>query len=166
MWRSRPGTSPGARLGWAALCSTVLLCSRLGSETCKVKLLEVFCSFQFSRWGLCAPPHLTRRGGAGADWQESEVWSEAAYPVPGPRPVQDIMAHQQVLLSHPDRDLVPARLGFALLVHKDVPAIINLLKHIYRPHHFYVIHVDRRLENSLILYYTIHNPTTPTGRKA
>lgn len=44
----------------------------------------------------------------------------------------------------PSRNLVPVRLGFNLMVHRDVPAILQLLELIYRPEHFYVFHVDRR----------------------
>jgi hypothetical protein len=36
------------------------------------------------------------------------------------------------LLASDHFDLVPARLAFSLLVHKDVPALLQLLEAIYR----------------------------------
>ena len=35
-------------------------------------------------------------------------------------------------------------IGFAFLVHKDIPSVIQLFESLYRPQHFYVFHVDWR----------------------
>ena len=122
------------------------LSSRVTKPVCKAKVVEVFCAFQYSPEGKCVPPHLVRAGRR-EEWFQAEVFNNAAYPQVGERPVEDIMVHQMELLRHKNRNLVPARIGFALLVHKDVPIIVQLLQSIYRPHHFYVIHVDKRKED-------------------
>ncbi len=44
--------------------------------------------------------------------------------------------------------LIPVRIGFVLLVHQDVPAVLQLLEQIYRPQHFYVFHVDQRSDQT------------------
>jgi hypothetical protein len=57
----------------------------------------------------------------------------AVYPRPrSPPPPIEAMRGRADLLASEDRDLVPARLAFALLVHKDVPAVLQLLEAIYR----------------------------------
>ena len=81
------------------------------------------------------------------DNTDQEVFSEQAYPLVGSRPLPDMARHHEDLIRHRHRNLIPARIGFALLVHKDVPAILNLLESIYRSQHFYVFHVDKRKEN-------------------
>ena len=120
------------------------LASRLASPACKRKVTEVFCAFQYSDTGRCVPPHLVRRGAR--SWHHAEVFNDNAYPRRGPRPVKDVARHQQELAKYKYKNILPARIGFALLVHKDVPAILNLLEHIYRTQHFYVFHVDKRQE--------------------
>ena len=40
--------------------------------------------------------------------------------------------------------LLPVKIGFALLIHNDIPAVTQLLESVYRPQHFYVFHVDFR----------------------
>jgi hypothetical protein len=120
------------------------LTSRVKTAKCKARLVEVYCAFQFNRGGQCAPPHLLA-GPKGRPWQAAAVWGEAAYPRRGDRPA-GLAGHLEQLEHHPHAALLPARIAFALLVHKDVPAVMQLLIAIYRPQHYYVIHVDRRRE--------------------
>ena len=121
------------------------LTSRLASHTCKDRVNQVYCSFQYSQSGKCVPPHLLLSNNNA--WQHQEVFNDNAYPSVGHRPVMDINQHQQAIISYKDKNILPVRIGFALLVHKDVPTILNLLDHIYRSQHFYVIHVDKRKES-------------------
>ena len=118
------------------------LTSRVTKNECKQKVNEVYCAFQFSQTGRCVPPHLVKKGNY--HWQHSEVFNENAYPKHGSRPIHDLARHQKEIRGYKYKNLLPVRIGFALLVHKDVPAILNLLEHIYRSQHFYVIHVDKR----------------------
>ena len=121
------------------------LTSRVTRADCKQRINEVYCAFQSSQTGRCVPPHLLRKGVRG--WQHKEVFNENAYPLVGSRPLRDMIQHQNNLIQHKYRNLIPARIGFALLVHKDVQAILNLLENIYRSHHYYVFHVDKRKES-------------------
>ena len=61
--------------------------------------------------------------------------------------MKDINYHQQQIINFKQKSLLPVRIGFALLVHKDVQTILDLLDHIYRIQHFYVIHVDKRKDS-------------------
>ena len=60
--------------------------------------------------------------------------------------MDDLAGQQGHLENYKLKNLLPVRIAFALLLHKDVPAIMQLLLAIYRPHHFYVLHVDKRKE--------------------
>ena len=122
------------------------LTSRVASQACRDKIQEVYCSFQYSQSGRCVPPHLLLAGPQ-SHWHHQEVFNEKAYPSQGPRPVKDINQHQQQIIGYKQNNLLPVRIGFALLVHKDVQTILNLLDHIYRTQHFYVIHVDKRKDS-------------------
>ena len=124
------------------------LTSRVKSARCKQRLVEVFCAFQYNREGKCVPPHLLEKPleAHNSNWHGRAVWGEAAYPVRGSRPVDDLAEQQRQLEKYKLRNLLPVRIAFALLLHKDVPAIMQLLLSIYRPHHFYVLHVDKRKE--------------------
>ena len=124
------------------------LTSRVQSERCKNRVVEVYCAFQYNREGKCVPPHLLENPleATNSNWQGRAVWGEAAYPIRGSRPVEDMAEQQRQLENYKLRNLLPVRIAFALLVHKDVPAIMQLLLAIYRPHHFYVLHVDKRKE--------------------
>lgn len=42
---------------------------------------------------------------------------------------------------------MPAIIAFALLVHADSLSVMQLLESIYRPHHYYVLHVDLQKDN-------------------
>ena len=77
-----------------------------------------------------------------------------AYPSLGQRPIPDINLHQQNIINYKYKDILPVRIGFALLVHKDVQTILNLLDHIYRSQHYYVIHVDKRKESVRLVKIT------------
>ena len=118
------------------------LTSRVTKPECKQKINEVYCAFQSSQTGRCVPPHLVKK--ASEKFQQTEIFNENAYPKLGPRPVKDVALHHNELVSYKYRNILPVRVAFALLVHKDVPAILNLLEHIYRTQHFYVIHIDKR----------------------
>ena len=124
------------------------LTSRVRSDRCKERLVQVYCAFQFNREGKCVPPHLLENPleAKNSNWQGRAVWGEAAYPLRGPRPVDDLAGQQAHLENYKLKNLLPVRIAFALLLHKDVPAIMQLLLAIYRPHHFYVLHVDKRKE--------------------
>ena len=117
------------------------------SPSCKSRILEVYCGFQFDRMGLCVPPHLVKPGVT--SWNKTDVWSSTAYPEPGTRPSQQVLQRFKSVNNYQHKDLVPAKIGFALLVHKDVPAVLQLLRVIYRPYNYYVIHVDYRQVRTL-----------------
>ena len=121
------------------------LTSRVSSQACREKINQVYCSFQYSQSGKCVPPHLLLEDSH--SWHHDEVFNENAYPSQGARPVKDINHHQQTIIKYKQKSLLPVRIGFALLVHKDVQTILNLLDHIYRTQHFYVIHVDKRKDS-------------------
>ena len=112
------------------------------SEKCKSRVLMVYCGFQFDRMGKCVPPFLVKPGNV--PWNGTDVWSGSAYPEPGSRPSTQVLQRFKLLDKYKHKNLVPVRIGFALLVHKDVPAILQLLRVIYRPYNFYVLHVDYR----------------------
>ncbi|KAK7077132.1 hypothetical protein SK128_007441 [Halocaridina rubra] len=54
------------------------------------------------------------------------------------------MTQHLAVLKDPHHNLIPVRLGFVIMAHKDPPAVMQLLGLIYRPQHSYVIHVDAR----------------------
>ena len=100
------------------------LTSRLASHKCREKINQVYCSFQYSQSGKCVPPHLLLD--TASKWQHQEVFNGNAYPSLGQRPVADINLHQQNIINYKHKDILPVRIGFALLVHKDVQTILNL----------------------------------------
>ena len=128
------------------------LTSRVASPKCRDKINEVYCSFQYSQSGKCVPPHLLLDNQN--NWQSQEVFNGNAYPSLGQRPIPDINLHQQNIINYKYKDILPVRIGFALLVHKDVQTILNLLDHIYRSQHYYVIHVDKRKESVRLVKIT------------
>ncbi|XP_037091025.1 xylosyltransferase 2-like [Pollicipes pollicipes] len=105
------------------------------SRHCRDQLMTVLCAFLFDGGGMCLPPQSGRPGQAGFDYE--------ALPMPGPR--HNLTRYTQIL-SAPERDLIPVRIGFLLLVHKDVSSTLQLLEQIYRPQHYYVVHADARAE--------------------
>ena len=56
----------------------------------------------------------------------------AVYPRPLSQPRPEAAALRAQLLASDHLDLVPTRLAFSILVHKDVLAILQLLEAIYR----------------------------------
>ena len=105
--------------------STWHLTSRVTSPRCKERVVQVYCAFQYSREGKCVPPHLLAPGPR-ESWLQAPVWGEAAYPIRGSRPEEDMGQLLRHLETYRHASILPARIGFALLVHKDVPAIMQV----------------------------------------
>jgi hypothetical protein len=86
-------------------------------------------------------PRPTLRTGAGAVSGHS-----GTEPVPE-RPGADSVSARAELLAYQHRDLVPVRLAFSILMHKDVPAVLQLLEAIYRSSH--------RISNSAFIMFLL-----------
>ncbi|KAG0725831.1 Xylosyltransferase 1 [Chionoecetes opilio] len=114
------------------------LLGRVPSHQCRKELQQVYCSFLYHKQGLCFPPFLVAPG------QVSQVDPEALRLAHPSLPKVGLRPPPTHLRKNPPGPLLPACLGFVVLVHKDPPAVMQLLSLIYRPHHFYVLHVDRR----------------------
>ncbi|XP_069183933.1 uncharacterized protein [Procambarus clarkii] len=117
------------------------LLGRVPSRECREEIRQIYCSFLYHNKGLCLPPFVLEPG------QVSEVEPEHlrlvfnSFPQTGTRP--DLAGYQD-LRRDPHKALIPARIGFLILAHKDPAALVQLLSMLYRPHHYYVFHVDRR----------------------
>ncbi|XP_068202337.1 uncharacterized protein [Palaemon carinicauda] len=117
------------------------LLGRVPSNTCRKELQEIYCSFLYHNKGLCLPPFVLQPDQAKDSMPEDLILAASSFPRPGLRPDT---SQNDALMSNPHRNLIPVRLGFVILAHKDPPSVMQLLSLIYRPHHFYVIHVDAR----------------------
>ncbi|XP_045138158.1 uncharacterized protein LOC123520188 [Portunus trituberculatus] len=127
------------------------LLGRVPSRQCREELQEIYCSFQYHSKGLCVPPFLVAPSQVSGVDPEDLKFNDVSLPKMGPRP-------PPLNFKKPPGPLHPAGLAFVILVHKDPPAVMQLLSLIYRPHHFYVLHVDqrathvRRALNDLLLH--------------
>ncbi|CAL4101596.1 unnamed protein product, partial [Meganyctiphanes norvegica] len=115
------------------------LLGRVPGSQCRKELQQVYCSFLYHNKGLCLPPYTLEPGQDENLLPEEVKIGRPGLPTHGPRP--DLSSMSQ-LMQDPNRDLIPVRLGFLILVHKDPPALMQLLQLIYRPWHYYVFHVD------------------------
>ncbi len=66
-----------------------------------------------------------------------------ALPKTGNRP--DMSEHEKVL-GDSKISLIPVKIGFLILAHNNPEAVRRLLKAVYRPYFYYVIHVDYRAD--------------------
>ncbi|XP_064108607.1 LOW QUALITY PROTEIN: uncharacterized protein LOC135216986 [Macrobrachium nipponense] len=131
-------TPPGPEDVSEALWS---LLGRVPSNTCRKEIQEIYCSFLYHNKGLCLPPFVLQPGQSNDSKPEDLLLADNSFPRRGPRP--DTTQHD-ALMTDPHRNLIPVRLGFVILAHKDPPSVMQLLSLIYRPHHYYAIHVDAR----------------------
>ncbi|XP_047493645.1 uncharacterized protein LOC125042200 isoform X1 [Penaeus chinensis] len=121
------------------------LLGRVPSRVCREELQQIYCSFLYQNKGLCLPPFVLEPGHARDLGPEKLHLAANSFPKSETRP--DLTSYAKVL-QDPKKDIIPARLGFVILAHKDPPALMQLLRLIYRPQHHYVIHVDKRREDT------------------
>ncbi|XP_071515718.1 uncharacterized protein [Panulirus ornatus] len=118
------------------------LMGRVPSPECRVELQQIYCSFMYQSKGLCLPPFALIPGQVNdAAAPELLQLSFKSFPQQGSRPDATRLSGVR---SDPHAALIPVRLGFIILAHKDPPAVMQLLELIYRPQYHYVIHVDHR----------------------
>ncbi|XP_076054991.1 uncharacterized protein LOC143033436 isoform X2 [Oratosquilla oratoria] len=122
------------------------LLGRVPQPECRKELEEIFCAFQYNSYGLCLPPYTIVPGQVSGLKPEGVKLNQVSTPNVGPRP--KVSKYQKSLKKIRHLSLIPVRLGFVLLTHKDPPAIMQMLSLVYRPEHFYVIHVDYRSHNT------------------
>ncbi|XP_078669137.1 uncharacterized protein LOC144910214 isoform X2 [Branchiostoma floridae x Branchiostoma belcheri] len=113
---------------------------RVPSEACRDELLQVYCAYHYNRHGGCVPALVTSQ----VDKDGVMLYNDVVLPRKGRRP--DERKHREVL-AHPHVSLIPARMAFALLVHNNPDAVVQLLESIYREYFHYVIHVDKSQAN-------------------
>ncbi|KAK8381700.1 hypothetical protein O3P69_015028 [Scylla paramamosain] len=113
------------------------LLGRVPSRQCREELQQIYCSFQYHSKGLCVPPFLVAPAQVSGVDPGNLQFTDVSLPKVGPRP-------PPMQLKNPPGPLHPTGLAFVILAHKDPPAVMQLLSLIYRPHHFYVLHVDLR----------------------
>ncbi|KAI8480472.1 hypothetical protein Bbelb_418000 [Branchiostoma belcheri] len=113
---------------------------RVPSEACRDELLQVYCAYHYNRHGGCVPALVTSQ----VDKDGVMFYNDVVLPRKGRRP--DERKHREVL-AHPHVSLIPARMAFALLVHNNPDAVVQLLESIYREYFHYVIHVDKSQAN-------------------
>nr|XP_006819558.1 PREDICTED: uncharacterized protein LOC102808919 [Saccoglossus kowalevskii] len=118
---------------------------RVPSSGCRKEILESYCSYHYNLDGGCVPPVLLQhpQDGQSLSMTDKLKFSFKSLPEPGHRP--DLTEHLK-LISSPYASLIPARLGFALIVHEYPDTVIQLLQALYRPHFFFCVHVDQRAE--------------------
>ncbi|XP_042867069.1 uncharacterized protein LOC122249936 [Penaeus japonicus] len=121
------------------------LLGRVPSKECRQELQQIYCSFLYQNKGLCLPPFVLEAGHARDLAPEQLHLAANSFPKTDTRP--DLTLHSKIL-QDPKQDLISARLGFVILAHKDPPAVMQLLRLIYRPQHHYVIHVDKRRDDT------------------
>ncbi|XP_076345847.1 uncharacterized protein LOC143244653 isoform X2 [Tachypleus tridentatus] len=111
---------------------------RVSTAQCREEIQQVFCAYKYNSRSACFPPFLIDHK------EKKKKLSFKSLPVHG---VWVNKAFHQKLLTYSNHHLIPTRLGFVLLIHQDIPAVMELLQLIYRPYYFYVIHVDVRARN-------------------
>ncbi|XP_038070880.1 uncharacterized protein LOC119739847 [Patiria miniata] len=117
---------------------------RVPDSSCRTELVEAYCAYHYNTSGGCIPPAFIDKPENGRFLKPGDMpFSMRAIPKTGIRP--DLSEHEKVL-SDPKVSLVPAKLGFLILAHNNPDAVEQLLKAIYRPYFFYVVHVDYRAD--------------------
>ncbi|XP_071488101.1 uncharacterized protein [Diadema antillarum] len=118
---------------------------RVPFRECRQELVEAYCAYHYNTSGGCVPPAFVESSVGGKPPKPGEIhFSFKAMPRPGPR--TDNTEHEK-MLSDPYINLIPARLGFLILAHSSPQTLDQLLRAIYRPYFFYVIHVDYRADS-------------------
>ncbi|CAM1317785.1 Uncharacterised protein g6840 [Pycnogonum litorale] len=103
--------------------------ARIPQSSCRKQVKQVYCSLKYNSNGFCVPPQFVDT--KTAKW--NVAYGTRSLPKRGFRPI----GRTEIPGS-----FTPAKLGFAILFHENVPAVIQLLSLIYRPDNFYVLHVD------------------------
>ncbi|XP_022098278.1 uncharacterized protein LOC110983369 isoform X2 [Acanthaster planci] len=117
---------------------------RVSESSCRAELVEAYCAYHYNTSGGCIPPSFIDKPKDGHTLKPGDMpFSFRAIPKTGSRP--DMSEHEKVL-SDPKVNLVPAKIGFLILAHNNPDAVEQLLKAVYRPYFFYVIHVDQRAD--------------------
>ncbi len=99
--------------------------SRVESDTCRSNVIDHFCAYIFDPFGMCVPPNLLIPGQI-TNENSNLFLNDLVFPkvaednrfVPGRR--------------DPNDDLIPVRLGFIILVHKDPDAVVQLVEALFR----------------------------------
>jgi len=101
------------------------LVSRVESDECRTNLINHFCAFFFDQYGMCVPPNLLVPGqhtnNVSSLFMNGFVFPEIAE-----------QRRQIPRIQRPEDELVPATLGFIILVHKDPEAVVQLIEALYR----------------------------------
>ncbi|ELT93932.1 hypothetical protein CAPTEDRAFT_218839 [Capitella teleta] len=144
-----PDVSHANQLGYRGNCSVTskdsetiskelwFKLAKMNCSKCREHAMQTYCSYQFNSQGECIPPWAQY-------YDESEAhnrWSEATLPEPEPHP--EFINHEK-LIQDEDAAVIPARLGFLVLMHQSAPAVVQLLDSIYSPLNHYVVHIDNR----------------------
>ncbi|XP_072027054.1 uncharacterized protein [Amphiura filiformis] len=115
---------------------------RVPTKVCRDELYQAYCAYHYNTSGGCVPPALIQTPKDSQGWKPGElVFSAQAMPQVGNRPDTSEFESR---LSDPHIGLIPATIGFLILSHDHPDAVMQLLQGIYRPYHFYAIHVDFR----------------------
>ncbi|XP_064630012.1 uncharacterized protein LOC135488948 [Lineus longissimus] len=109
---------------------------RVETPQCRREILDEYCAHKYNKHGDCIPPFFVEKRNS-----SKPPFSFNSLPKNGFRPdtANYVKVHRD-----PHMSLIPAKMGFFLLVHANAEAVFQLVDQIYRPHHFYVIHVDKR----------------------
>ncbi|XP_067125300.1 uncharacterized protein [Centruroides vittatus] len=113
---------------------------RVENEDCREKIKQVYCAYQYNRQGACVPPFYLQNMKFG-----KIMFNNLSLPS---HQILHDSSKLKELSTNENRDLIPARLAFLILVHEDVDAVMQLLILIYRPYFFYVVHVDSNSEHT------------------
>lgn len=113
------------------------LLGRVPTSKCRKELTNVYCAFQYDRQGRCVPPDLVKSTAL-----KNVV--EFKYRVLPFNKIHPDISRYEKILDDKHQSLIPARIGFILLVHEKADIVMELLDLIYREQHFYVIHVDSK----------------------
>ena len=100
--------------------------SRSETDVCQNKIVQHFCAFLFNPEGLCIPPEVLQPDQP----EELDItklkFNEQLYPEKGFRQKFSGNSSGSGFSDH------PPKLGFIILVHKDVRAVVQLFETIYR----------------------------------
>ena len=114
--------------------------ARIEDKECQDFVRQSLCAYTFNARGQCLPPYTLEPSPSNTPLEEL-TYNRYSYPERGIRPSLEPLA---VLQRHSLAHLVPVRLGFVIMAHTGAAAVLQLLELIYRPQHFYVIHLDQR----------------------
>ncbi|XP_071793295.1 uncharacterized protein [Asterias amurensis] len=118
---------------------------RVPDKACRQELIDAYCAYHYNTSGGCIPPSFIDMPESGRSLKPGEMpFSFRALPKTGNRP--DMTEHDKAL-GDSKISLIPVKIGFLILAHNNPDAVGQLLKAVYRPYFYYVIHVDYRADD-------------------